>query len=347
MAQSGMARLSSKAKSRIYANLEKYARSGMGMEKACLSLLDQPRLSRTEKQIYEGILTGIRQGKSIGDALGESSRAISPLEHEVVSASEEGGKLDKGFSHLSSYFTRIDRTRRKILKGLAYPLILIHLAVPVSTLAVTVFSGFRMDGSAAPVNLRDAFLQSGQTMLLVYLLLALFLVGFVFLLKAARTSAGIDGILSLLPLLGKARRSVAMERFSQVFEIFLLSGKKMSDSLHGAARASGSGLLLQAGTKGAAIVAAGDSLATAIYASPRAFPRDFSRGLAAAEESGQLDHELAEWGRFYSDSAAEAMDQLAEWTPKLFYWAILLLVAGLIIRAALAYTGMIQNLIDS
>jgi type II secretory pathway component PulF len=346
MAQSGMAKLSSKAKSRIYANLEKYARSGMGMEKACQSLLDQPRLSGAERQIYEGTLSGIQQGKSIGDALGGSSSAVSPLEHEVVSASEEGGQLEKGFRHLSAYFIRIDRTRRKILKGLTYPLILIHLAVPVSTLAITVFSGFRMDGSATTINYRDAFLQSGKTMLLVYLIIALCIAGFLFLTKAARTSSGIDRFLGMIPLVGKARRSVAMERFSQVFEIFLLSGKKMSDSLDGAGRASGSGMILHGASKGAGIVAGGDPLATAIYASPQAFPRDFARGIAAAEESGQLDRELGEWGRFYSDSAAEAMDQLAEWTPKLFYWGILLLVAALIIRSALAYFGMIQNLLD-
>ena len=137
-----------------------------------------------------------------------------------------------------------------------------------------------------------------------------------------------------------------MERFSQVFEIFLLAGKKMSDALDGAGRASGSGLIQEASETGAKMVAEGDLLAMALYSAPGAFPDDFSRGVAAAEESGQLDRELAEWGRFYSESAAEAMDQLAEWTPKLFYWTILLLVASLIIRAAVAYRDLIENLLN-
>lgn len=40
------------------------------------------------------------------------------------------------------------------------------------------------------------------------------------------------------------------------------------------------------------------------------------------------------------------MDQLGEWTPKLFYWVVLLLVAWLIIRGALAYRDLLMNLIE-
>lgn len=341
-----MARLSAKTRSRLYANLEKFARSGMGMEKACYSLLGQPRLSRTERDIYAGILTGIQKGRGIGDALGESSGAVSPLEREVVTASEAGGHLEKGFAHLAEYYRRIDRTRRKILKGLAYPLVLIHVAIPVSTLAVAAFNNFSLDGTRPAGSYREAFLQSGGWILAAYLVVLVVLLGGAFLLRLGRTSGPVDAILGRVPLLGRARRAVAMERFSQVFEIFLLAGKKMSDALDGAGRASGSGLLREAGTRGAAIVAAGDPLAAALHASPAAFPDDFSRGMAVAEESGQLDRELAEWGRYYAESAAEAMELLAEWTPKLIYWGMLLLVAAMIIRAALAYRDLLEGLLN-
>lgn len=341
-----MAKLSALAKSRLYANLEKYARSGMGMEKACESLLQQPRLSSSERRIYRGLLSGLKNGKSIGASLGASSTVVSPLEEEVVTASEAGGRLDKGFGHLAEYFRRIDRTRRKIFKGLTYPIVLIHLAVPVSTLMVAVSASFSLDGEGNGGGYREAFLNSGKNMLLVYLIVLLALLFFALLHRLGRTSALIDSFLCGIPLLGKARRAVTMERFTQVFEIFLLAGRTMSDSLDGAGRASGSGRIRKASRAGAGIVADGDLLATALYASPGAFPHEFARGVAAAEEAGQLDREMAEWGRYYSESAAEAMDQLGEWTPKLFYWAILLLVAWLIIRGALAYRDMLMKLID-
>ena len=153
-----MPRLSPRAKALIYSNLEKYARSGMGMEKACESLLRQPRVSVNERRLYRGLLDGIQHGRSIGDALGGAGGFVTPLEHEVVVAAESGGKLEKGFAHLAEYFRRIDRTRKKILKGLAYPLFLIHLAIPVSTLAVTAFGSFRLDGET-PKQEREAILK--------------------------------------------------------------------------------------------------------------------------------------------------------------------------------------------
>jgi len=341
-----MANLSARARSRIYASLEKYARSGMGIERACQSLLAQSKVGAAERRIYEGMLAGLGEGASIGESLRHAGTVVSPLEREVVSAAEAGGTLEKGFGHLAEYFRRVDRTRRHVLRGLTYPVILLHLAVPVSTLAVTVFRSFSLDGSASGSPFRDAFVNIGWTMLAVYVVGAVLVAGGLLLRRAGRRSAGVDSALNRIPLVGNARRFVALERFSRVFEIFLLAGAKMSDALLGAARASGSGLIREAGRSGADGIVAGDSLATALHAAPRAFPNEFARGVAAAEESGQLDREMAEWGRYYAESAREAMDRVGEWTPRLFYWAILLLVAYLVVRAGMAYRDLLENLLN-
>lgn len=341
-----MARLSAQAKQRIYSNLEKYARSGMGMEKACESLLDQPGLGSTEKQIYAGLLGGIQQGKSIGLALGESSPVITSLEEEIVSAAEAGGMLDRGFSHLSEYFRRLHVTRKRILKGLTYPVILLHIAIPVTTLAVAAFGQFSFDGSTPGTGYAETFQEVGLMMLLAYVAIALLVSWTILLVRIARRSAAVDRFLNRIPLVGKARQSAAMERFTQVFEIFLLAGKKISDALRGAGKASASGLIYEASERGARLAEEGESLSNAMYASSNSFPDDFLRGLTVAEESGQLDRELAEWSRFYSENTKEAMERVAEWTPRIFYWGVLFLVGYLIVRAAFSYRDLLMNLIE-
>ncbi|MEM6915858.1 MAG: type II secretion system F family protein [Verrucomicrobiota bacterium] len=347
MASSGMPGLPAKLKSRMYSSLEKYARSGMGMEKACESLLQQPRLGGDERKIYEGIRSGLSAGRTIGDSLGLSSGQVTALEREVVSAAEEGGMLEKGFSHLAEYFRRVDRTRRRILKGLTYPLILVHIAVPVTTLTATAFQSFSPDGLPSSANYGGAFAEMGKNLLIAYAVIAVVFVLARALSRLGRTSGMIDALLNAIPLIGPARKAMAMERFSQVLEIFLLSGKKMSDSLAGAGAASGSGLIRSASRKGEKTIASGESLAHVLYSAPSAFPNDFARGVDAAEESGQLDRELSEWGRFYYETAGEAMELVAEWTPKLFYWGILIFVAVLIIRVGFAWSDLLQNLINT
>lgn len=341
-----MAKLSARGKSRLYSNLEKYACSGMGMEKACDSLLQQPRVGASERRVYESIRTGVGQGLSIGASLGNAVEVVSLLEVEVVSAAEEGGQLEKGFGHLAEYFKRVDQTRRRIFKGLTYPIILMHLAIPACAIAVAAFGSFSMDGPTSDSPFQDAFLETGQVMVTSYLVVAILVVLAMILHRLGRTSPPVDGLLNSIPLVGKARRAVSMERFSQVFEIFLLSGQKMSDTLKGASRASGSGSILAAGQQGVPMIEDGDLLTTALHASASTFPGDFLQGVAAAEEAGALDREMAEWGRYYSDEAREAMEQVAEWTPKLFYWGILIVVAWLMIRAALAYQDLIENLLN-
>jgi len=348
MAQSGMSRMSARAKSRLYSNLEKYARSGMGMEKACSSLLEQPRLNPAERLVYEAIRGGLSRGESIGTAMGGAVEVVTALEVEIVSASEEGGMLEKGFTHLAEYFRRTDQTHRRIIRGLTYPLILVHVAIPVCTFVaamvqqVSAFWGG--DGGSSPF--KAAFSEMAVAMLVVYLSIAILVVLGMLLHQLARRNGAVDAVLSRVPLIGAARKSVAMERFSQVFEIFLLAGKKMSDCLAVAGKASGSGLIYEASLSGERIVADGDLLASALYAAPGAFSNEFVRGMAAAEEVGALDNELERWGRFYSEEAARASEQLGNWTPKLFYWGILIVVAWMIIRSGIAYKELILRLLE-
>ncbi len=340
-----MANLSPKVKSLVYANLEKYARSGIGMEKACESMLSQPGVGLAERKIYLGMLDGIKQGWSIGRAMGNTEGVVSEMEEEIVTASEAGGMLERGFAHLAEYYRRVDRTRRKVRKGLAYPLVLIHAAIPLTIFMRAIFSQMNPDSEGAGIGtaLLSSLSQSGKWILAGYLGVGLIVVAAIFLVKMAKNSTAVDQFLNWLPLIGKARRFVALERFSQVFEIFLLSGLKMSDSLLGAGRAAGSGLIRQATENGARNIEGGSSLAETVFAAPRAFPNDFARGIASAEESGHLDKEMGQWGRFYSESAGDAMELIAEWTPKIFYWFVLFLVAYMIIRAGMGYMQVLQN----
>jgi len=344
-----MAHLSSKVKSRIYANLEKYARSGMGMAKACESLLSQPGARASERTIYLALLDGLNSGKTIGQSLGRARGVVSDLEREIVMASESGGMLEKGFAHLALYFQRVARTRRKVLRGIAYPIILVHVAIPVSIFATSLFGQLNPDAEQSTglvQTLSAALSESGWWILTGYFLALVLFLGTFFLFKLAKESAAVDSFLNRVPLLGMARRFLALERFSQVFEIFLLSGLKMTDSLTGAGKASGSGLIRAAAAKGARAIADGGILADSIFAAPKAFPNDFARGIAAAEESGNLDGELNQWARFYSDSAGEAMDRIADWAPKIFYWLALIFVGAMIIRAGLAYRQVLNNWIN-
>lgn len=341
-----MAHLSAREKAQIYSGLEKYARSGMGMEKACQSLLEQRRLSRTERLLYDRMLAGLCRGQSISDALASAGTFVSPMEREIVTAAESGGKLEKGFSHLAAYFHRLDQTKKAMRRGLVYPLFLLHIAIPITILTSAVFRGIDFSEEGRTFDLSKTLSESGIVLLGLWLAILIIALLSRFVLRMGSQSAGIDTFLCRLPLLGPARKALAMERYTEVFEIYLLAGRTMSDSFAGAGRASGSGTIRSGIETGKSALAAGKSLAEVLALAGSTFPKDFVRGMTIAEQSGQLDRELAEWSRFYAESVVEAMNRLGEWLPKLFYWFTLLVVAALIVRAAMAYRDLISGLLD-
>ncbi|MEM7697432.1 MAG: type II secretion system F family protein [Verrucomicrobiota bacterium] len=342
-----MGHLSPIAKSQLYGKLEKYARSGMGMERACQSLLEQPRLPDAEAKIYNGLLSGLSEGKSIGGSLAEASGDVSKLESEVITASESGGQLEKGFRHLADYFRRVHRTRQKVRKGLAYPIVLIHLAVPICTLATTAFASFSperiyAERSIFSETLRQSLVSFAWLYTIAFVVL---LVGWL-IFKFAHHISFADALLSRVPLIGRVHRMLSLERFCRVFEIFLLSGSTMSQALGKAGAASASGAIRSAAKRGTERIEQGSILADVFFQNKVAFPSDLARGIAAAEETGMLDQEFDSWSLFYGASAEEAMDKLGEWVPRLFYWVILVTVAYLIVRSAIAYRDLLMELID-
>ncbi|MDF1755525.1 MAG: type II secretion system F family protein [Verrucomicrobiales bacterium] len=336
--------MSPSEKSHIFRNLAKYVRTGMGIEKACESMLAQPGVKASERQIYDSIEKGVTSGLTIAEAMSRSSK-LDALDFQMLDASERGGQLDAGLNHLANYYQRLDRTRKRVRKGLVYPILLFHFALIVTTFVGAMFS--RLNPALEEKPLMQAVWETGRWVIFVYL--ALLIVGILLfvLRRKAANSAAADRLLNQVPILGKTRRFAALERFTSVFEIFLLAGMRMDQSLKGASDASNSGLIRKAARTGVPTVKNGEKLAVAFFDNPAAFPNELARGVASAEEAGMLDKEFERWKQFYADSLSDAMDQLAEWVPKVVYFTTLFIVAAMIIRAGMAYRDLLNGFLDS
>lgn len=335
--------MSPSLKSQVFRNLAKYVHAGMGIEKACDSMLCQPGVKEDERQIYDAIQTGVTSGHTIAESMSKSSK-LDELDYQMLDASERGGQLDSGLNHLSNYYQRLDRTQKKIRKGLIYPVLLFHAALIVTTFTAATFSRFNPSGDMKPLPL--ALWETGRWAIFVYIIAMLIVSAIYILRKRAKDSAWADQTLNRIPILGKARRYSALDRFTSVFEIFLLAGMKMDQSMDGAGRASDSGLIRKVSARGAKAIRGGEKLAVTFLENPKAFPNDFARGVASAEEAGMLDSEFARWKEFYAEALSDAMDNLAEWVPKAVYFTTIFVVAGMIIKVGMAYRDLLNGFLD-
>ena len=337
-------KLSDKQKQLLYFELAKFVRSGFGFDNACEAILDQPGVPASQRLFCQEVLTGLQNQKTVGQAIADLPLNISQLEINMIKAGEDAGLLEQSFEHLEQHFKLAIETRAKILKGLTYPVILLHVAAILGLVSISMMS------ARSPEAQTGAAWQSFRNGLI--LIVALYAVcgiaGAIFyrVFCRAKVSPFADRLLNRLPLIGKMRRSLALARFCEVFYMALRSGQKMDKCLIYGGASSASGQILEASQTGSEAVRQGTTLASALQQQSRVFPGDFTRSVANAELAGVLDEDFRRWADYYRKTAIDSVERFAEWAPRLFYWAVIVAVGLIIIRMALAYRGLLEGYLN-
>jgi len=146
----------------------------------------------------------------------------------------------------------------------------------------------------------------------------------------------VESILRPIPVLGKARRFLALARLAAALEALLNAGVLITSAWEMAVAASGSPALGRAVSGWKAKVEAGATPAELMRAAPE-FPEMFASLYATGEISGQLDETLGRLHRHYQEEGSRKMRAIAEWSPKLVYYIVLLLIAWKVIAYYMNY----------
>lgn len=301
----------------FYAEMAKLLEAGFDIRKAA-DVLKDTRLPKPQAALLKDLHRGLDAGESITAAFSRDSKIITPLERSIIEAGERGGKLAAAFQHLADYFRMIASVRREMVKGMIYPILVLHLGVFIGSVPAALMKG--------DVSLIEILGNLVRTLLILYAIAAIILLGFRTLLKMAPGNPALDGLLNRIPFLGKARRSMAMARFCKVYHSCILAGISMKETVQVASLAAQSGILWKAGIKLAKAAAAGDALGPHLMASS-AFPKAFARSYSTGEEAGTLDKDLASWSKVFQDEAESSAKTLAVVVPKVLYFLILGFVA--------------------
>lgn len=319
----------------FYTEIAKMVDAGFGIREAGRAMLDT-RLPALQANLLREMDQGLEAGKSITEAFGADLPSITELERRIIGAGERGGRLGPAFQHLADYFGMLAIARRDALQSLAYPLLLLHLGLFVGVLVPGL-----MGQADFPVILRNFVL----VVCALYAAVFIGWLGLRALLAAAPANAPLDRMLNAVPVLGRARRALAMARFTKVYHTCLLAGLSMKETVETASHAAHSGVVGEAGRRLVATLDAGGALGPA-FVSCGAFPPAFARSYATAEESGSLDKDLARWSAVYQNDAARTVKTASNVVSKLVYFLVLLFVAWTVIQAYSGYYGMMNDLLE-
>jgi len=302
-----------------YQNLSTLLAAGVPLLRALKT--SGTRLSGRTRAAWRDIADSAANGSSLAEAMALHPRIFKRIDRLVVRAGENSGMIAEVFEELAHWQHVHQRTRRLLISGLLYPLILIHVAVLLIPLPPLIL------GRIGPV---DYALTVLGHLMVFYVPLAVLA-----LLHARLPDTGLfrrlcDGLLIRMPVLGKAVRMLALSRFCRSFHMLLAAGVPIASGVEQALDACGNISVRGQLAGGADSVHRGRPFAAGLDPT---LQLDFRASWEVAEQSGRLD----DVSRRLADSCAEQahflFEQWAKWLPRIVYAVICLWIAANIIRS--------------
>lgn len=280
------------------------------------------------------------KGNPLAETMAQSPKIFDPVDVMLIKAAETSGSLPESFKLLSQWHESSQRIRKKILSGMALPVLLIH-----ATAFLAPFPGFALGGWQIKL-----YLISVVKILSVFYIPAAII--FVILRMTPKTGplrpsicpdkkawqiAGLDRLTLKIPLLGRAVYKLALSRYCWVFHMLIKAGVPITDCAEKAAAAAGNAVVTDLVKPAAASTKAGrpvsDGLSTKL-------PLDFLDIWRVGEETGKLDDVTKRLADNNAEAAEFWLNEFARWLPRLVYCLVCLLMIYYIFKGfAMIMTG--------
>jgi len=319
----------------FFRQLATMIKAGVTLGNALNILVDQTKNPRLADSIRR-IKMAVDGGFSLSGAL-RTRAEFNTLMVSIVSAGEEGGKLDESLDRLATFLERQDELRRKIVSAVTYPAVVILFAVFILYILVTVvmprFSQvFRGLNVPLPTLTIQVFNFSEWMAEFWYIpLLAIFLFGVVvsMLAKNKDTKPAMDAMKLKLPLVGDIFFKSAMARSNRTLASLVDSGVPILKSLEMTSEVTDNAVIGKAYTSLRDAARKGASLGDTAKNIP-VFPVMIAHMMKVGEETGQLEtmlDKVAGWFEMELDEKIKRLTSILEPVLIIFVGGIVALVA--------------------
>lgn len=269
------------------------------------------------KDTVDSIVSELRRGRSLSDALDISPTDFGALYINTVKAGEEMGSLASVFERLVSYLEWEEEVASKIKQAAAYPVIVgIVLSVVLTLLVGFILPRFAtiFAKKGFPLPLPTRMLLGTATFLREYWLFVLAgLVGLIVLARVfGATETGrrtYDWVKLNVPIVGELMRKLALTRFAHTLATTVGSGVDIISAMDLAGLATGNYHFVRAGRDAAESVSSGNTVASSLKATAL-FPPLFVRMVSVGETTGALATMLEKASQAYDREVRPAVARI-------------------------------------
>jgi type II secretory pathway component PulF len=303
-----------------------------------LNILAEQTENKQLAKILATIRTDVEAGMSLSESMGKHSTVFPPIMINLIRAGETGGFLESSLDSVARNFESEMKLRDTIKSAMAYPTIVLIMAVlaviGMMTFIVPVFEEMFADlGGELPLPTQVLVVLSDA---MVWLLPAIVVGGVVFAVwwrknkNTAQVRKIVDPIKLKVPVFGPLMTKLAIARFSRNFSTMIGAGVPILQSLSIVGETSGNWVIESALRKVQESVRQGKSIADPLSSEP-VFPAMVVQMISVGEDAGALQQMLAKIADFYDQEVQSTAEQLTALIEPLMIAFIGVVIGGMIV----------------
>ena len=295
-------------------NLGTLLAAGVPLVRAFRIMADERGLDIRTKALYEAVLSDLKRGVPLSDAMSHCAPAFPELLLAMTRSAETTGSIDESFLRMGSYYDREHRMNQQVGNSMMYPLILAVLTVGVLVVLMTfVIPQFKdmFDQMESLPFLTELLFSVSDLVAAHWLSMALCIFVLVMGLRVLMTLPAVrlqwDWLSLHAPIVGKLNRKICTARFARTLSNLYSGGVPIIATLIAARDAVDNTWIASQFDTVLRNVRAGHSLSETLSAVD-GFKKKMSASIAVGEETGKLDSLLA--------TISETLDYEAESATK-------------------------------
>ena len=294
-----------------------------------------PRMTK----LVNSIRTDIEGGSSLYEAISKHPVQFDELYRNLVRAGEGAGVLETVLETIAGYKENIEALKGKIKKALFYPIMVVVVALLVSSIMLIfvvpqfedVFKGF---GAELPA-FTQMIVNLSRFVVSWWWLMAIVIGGAVtgFIMAYKRSPAmqhGMDRFILKVPVIGQIMHNSAIARFARTTAVTFKAGVPLVEALGIVAGATGNKVYEEAVLRMREDVSVGYPVNVSMK-QVNLFPHMVVQMTGIGEEAGALDTMLFKVAEYYEQEVNNAVDALSSLLEPMIMVFIGVVVGGMVI----------------
>jgi type IV pilus assembly protein PilC len=314
--------------------------AGLPLVTGLTALYEQadPKKQAGLRRVVGEVSATVQQGDSFYESISKHPKIFPRLYTAMVKAGESGGLLAEILDRLASFLEAAARLRKKVKSAMTYPVIVICIAVAITTFLIVrvvpvfgeIFADFgaQLPGPTQFLLDLSAFIRN-QWYWLVGGIGGVFF-GIRTFVRTERGRQLWDRWKLKLPIFGPLVHKICMTRFARTFAQLIRSGVPILEVLDIVGDTAGNYMVETAITRVKADIEKGDHMTNALAREP-IFPPMLVRMVSAGESTGKIDTMLEKMADFWDEEIEAILDALTSLIEPMLIVFLGVVVGGIVI----------------